>query len=313
MNNILKYTYWEKLGLVYKAKNESSWWKSHTISPTPFLYNKNTIRIFVGCLDEEGISRIGYIDVDASNPLNVKNVSKKYVLDVGKNGCFDDGGVIPNSISKIKNGCALLYYTGIQRDFNLYKFAGSALSIDFYDTWVRTSNVPILDRNDDGLFSRTGLSIYNNNICYSVASKFKNIFDKKELIYNLRYINNKYTDLKQNICPFIDIDFTKEYSHENPQLFVINDILFVFYFVKKINGKHCIGCAYKPKYSDIWIKCDNWLESFNSNNKDNFDNNMKCYPSIIKVNKKIYMFYSGNNYGEDGIGVAELNYPDIIF
>ena len=33
---------------------------------------------------------------------------------------------------------------------------------------------------------------------------------------------------------------------------------------------------------------------------------MQEYGSIVKHDNNLYMFYNGNNYGEDGIGLARL-------
>ena len=36
---------------------------------------------------------------------------------------------------------------------------------------------------------------------------------------------------------------------------------------------------------------------------------MISYPSIIKYEDNVYMFYNGNNYGYDGFGYAVLEKP----
>ena len=33
---------------------------------------------------------------------------------------------------------------------------------------------------------------------------------------------------------------------------------------------------------------------------------MVYFPSVIEVKNKIYLFYSGNNFGESGVGIAEI-------
>ena len=40
--------------------------------------------------------------------------------------------------------------------------------------------------------------------------------------------------------------------------------------------------------------------------KTGWDSEMLCYPSVIEVNRKAYMFYNGNNFGYDGFGYAIL-------
>ncbi|MEP5069850.1 MAG: hypothetical protein ABJQ96_04225, partial [Crocinitomicaceae bacterium] len=37
-----------------------------------------------------------------------------------------------------------------------------------------------------------------------------------------------------------------------------------------------------------------------------WDSEMVCFPSVIKVKDKTFMFYNGNNNGKTGFGVAEL-------
>ena len=35
-----------------------------------------------------------------------------------------------------------------------------------------------------------------------------------------------------------------------------------------------------------------------------WDSEMICYPAVININNKTYMFYSGNQVGRSGIGYA---------
>ena len=67
--------------------------ESHTMAPNALLINEETIRVFLGCWDRKQISRIGYIDVDATNPLKIIKISNKAVLDIGEDGTFDENGV----------------------------------------------------------------------------------------------------------------------------------------------------------------------------------------------------------------------------
>ena len=47
--------------------------------------------------------------------------------------------------------------------------------------------------------------------------------------------------------------------------------------------------------------------NFSSLKKEKWENQMHCYPHVIKFKKNLYMFYNGNNYGKSGIGLAKLN------
>ena len=131
----------KKIGQIYKHQDPNNWWFSHTMAPTAILINKNTIRIFIGCWDENKISRIGYIDVCSKNPLKIKNISKKPVLDIGFNGLFDENGVFPGH-ANIFNNKVFLYYTGFQLGYKVrhYNFGGLAISKNSSEHFSKVSN-----------------------------------------------------------------------------------------------------------------------------------------------------------------------------
>ena len=104
---------WQKRGRIYAPDGTSSWAKHSALTPTPLLLDENTIRVYVGFRDERGVSRIGYVDVAASNPSKVIGVSPDPVLDVGIPGTFDDNGVILGDIVRFNNRL-YMYYVGFQ-------------------------------------------------------------------------------------------------------------------------------------------------------------------------------------------------------
>ena len=89
---------WKKLGLLYVPDGERTWAVSHAASPTASMPNEDRVRIFVALLDRAQVGRIGYVDVEAANPLRVLQVSREPVLDIGVPGTFDDNGVMPISL-----------------------------------------------------------------------------------------------------------------------------------------------------------------------------------------------------------------------
>ena len=74
---------WVKKGLVYGPNGESSWAKHSALTPTPILVDEETIRVYAGFRDEDGVSRIGFVDVEAGNPSIIKKISENPVLDTG--------------------------------------------------------------------------------------------------------------------------------------------------------------------------------------------------------------------------------------
>src|ERR1700722_10031135 len=121
---------WRKMGLIYAPDGRTSWAAHSALTPTPVLLDE-VIRIFVGFRDRDGVSRIGFVDVDAGNPACIVGVSITPVLDVGGPGAFDDNGVILGDI--IQDGDQWrMYYVGFQlvAGVKFLAFTGLAVSHD---------------------------------------------------------------------------------------------------------------------------------------------------------------------------------------
>jgi predicted GH43/DUF377 family glycosyl hydrolase len=102
---------WAKKGLVYGPDGTSAWAQRGALQPTPLLRDDGLIRIFVGFRTHDGVSRVGYVDVDAEDPARVVRVSAQPVLDVGIPGTFDENGVVPCAVLE-RDGGLHLYYAG---------------------------------------------------------------------------------------------------------------------------------------------------------------------------------------------------------
>ena len=80
-------------------------------------------------------------------------------------------------------------------------------------------------------------------------------------------------------------------------------LLFYSYKNYKNSGRNYkIGFALLSE--NKWIRMDNKLKMKFS--KSNFDIEMQEYASIVNYKDDYLMFYNGNNYGEQGIGLARL-------
>lgn len=299
----------QKKGKIFEAKNQFDWWVSHTMAPSAILLNNSTIRIFMGCLDKQGISRIGYIDVDANNPSNVLSISKSPVLDIGHDGTFDENGVFPAHATVINNS-VYLYYTGFQLGYKIrhYNFGGLAISKDGGNTFVRYANTPVLDRADEGLYVRAGQSVMCENgiykSCYSAGSSWVEAGNKLRPVYNIFYQESADGVNFQNQGHLIlSCDHSVEHGLGRPQLIKHENNYYIFYTRRILNMKYHLGCA-KSKDCITWERIDEKIGIEHS--KDDFDSEMVYFPSFLQVNNRSYLFYSGNNFGLSGLGYAEL-------
>lgn len=116
--------------------------------PLPYLIDEKIIRVFLTMCDEYNVGRIGYIDVDASNPRNILDYSQDPIIDIGESGTFDDNGVVTGSLFE-KDEVLYMFYSGYQlcRKIPYMIFSGVAESFDKGRTFAKlTKNIPLLDR-----------------------------------------------------------------------------------------------------------------------------------------------------------------------
>lgn len=303
--------HWQKKGLVYKPQNEAPWWMSHGMAPAAIMYNAQTIRIYQGCLDANGISRIGFIDVAADNPCDVVLKSTTPVLDLGEPGCFDDNGVFPGHVYQYA-GKVYLYYTGFQKldKIPFTNFGGLAISEDGGNTFVRVSKAPVMDRADEGLFTRAGTSVIVEDgvykSCYSAGSEWAFVAGKKRPVYEVYFLEslNGIDFPKRGKC-IVPCNHAVEHGLGRPQIVKIKNDYYVFYTRRLLNFRYHMGVA-TSKDLKTWVRIDEWLSTIRFGEEGDFDNQMVYFPCVLNTGEKTYLFYSGNNFGRDGLGYAEL-------
>ena len=76
----------------------------------------------------------------------------------------------------------------------------------------------------------------------------------------------------------------------------------MWYCFEKGVGNYRMGYA-ESKDGTNWKRRDNELK-FPLGKKGEFDDQMQEYPYVINHKDKKFMFYNGNSYGKDGIGLA---------
>lgn len=299
---------WSKQGLIYQRNGNSDWANNSVLQPTPILLNENLIRVFAGFRDENGRSRVGYVDLDSKNPSKVLKVSAKPVLDIGEKGAFDENGVVPCAI--IRRGDDLfLYYAGYQlgKNVRFYVFAGLAVSKDSGETFTRYSRVPVMDRtNEEPLFRVIHSLLYEDNkwrVWYGGGDRFIDGKNKPLPYYDIRYTeSNDGISFKSTGNIALPVS-NSEHRVGRPYVIKVDDKYRMFF------GGGDEEKIYRLAYAEssdglTWIRNDNALGLHTSD--VGWDSQMMAYPAVIKGKENYFLFYNGNNYGYDGFGYAVL-------
>ena len=301
---------WRKLGLVYTATGEQPWAQSHAFLPTSLMIDDERIRVYVAFRDEGQVGRIGYVDVAASDPRRVLDVSRTPALDIGAPGMFDDNGVNPSCVFE-HGGRLWLYYVGWQLGVRLryFLFTGLAFSDDGGETFQRHARVPVLDRTDAEPTLRTGAFVQPSNggfrMWYVAGDRWVESAGRQMPSYAMRYLESSdgvTWGPEGQVC--LEPQEPREFGFGRPQ--VVEDgegRLRMFTSVRLFEE------GYRLAYAEsvdglIWDRRDG--PAGLGVGPEDWDSQMMSFSWVQPTRYGTYLFYNGNNYGETGFGVAVL-------
>lgn len=291
---------WVKQGLLIK-KNPQIKWMSNYIGPC-FAISRNNryIDIYFSSRDKYNISTIGKFSFDTK--LEKKSKFRK-ILTVSNSRSFDKHGVSYPLIYNYRKK-KYLFYVGWKKNTK-YKFENTlAFAIKKKEIFYNFKK--IFNKKNSLYGSGSCYILKNNNKHFLWFTSFIKKNEKKKNNTHYKYLIKLATshNLKKwrTISkPCINFLSENEVAISKPTVIYKNNNFHMWYCYR--GKKYKIGYAISKNGKD-WIRKDNLVKFIGKNL--NWDKNEKCYPSVIKHDKKFYMFYSGNNYGKDGVGYAIL-------
>ena len=300
---------WKKCGRIYCPDGSVDWMNNSVLTPQPFLLNDEVIRIY-GCFrDKDGVGRIGFLDVSAADPKKILRISDKPVVALGGPGEFDDNGMLLGDVLRVGD-TVRMYYVAFQhvQKAKFFAFSGCAISEDGGETFKRYSRVPIMDRQEEGIFGRCIHTVLKDGdifkIWYSVIYDWKVINGIPYPVYDIKYVESAdglHVSPEGVQCIRCRDD---EYRIGRPRVRKLApdfyEMRYTFDTVRK---------EYKTGYAESsdgihWTRKDElgWLTA----GPEAWDAEMACYPVVLKTKYGTYMFYDGNGMGRDGFGYARL-------
>lgn len=301
---------WIKKGLIFSPDFRTDWMSYYSMMPTPeYLPDENLLIIYFGTTDKYKNGRTTKIILDADNPSKIIENPKQQLIEPGDCGFFDDCGAIPSSVINIADK-KLLFYVGFQRVEKVpyMLFPGLAISSDNGKTFIKYGNAPIIDRTKDFPVSFAAPTVIPDNGIYKmwlwIGKSWTEINKKKYIKANIGYAESKdgyKWEIISDTC--IVINETAEFSVGRPSVIHENNLFKMWYSVRYIDKLYRLGYA-ESKDGINWIRKDDEVGIDVS--ETGWDSEMICYPAVIKVKDKTYLFYNGNNNGETGFGYAEL-------
>lgn len=307
---------WEKKGKILDHNTFNlSWFKKNAMMALPYILDDNTLRVFMTMCDENNVGRIGYVDLDINNPSSIKDFSKEPLIDIGEAGIFDDNGVVSGSLFE-EDGKLYLFYSGYQlcKKIPYMIFTGLAVSYDKGLHFEKlTKEVPLLDRVVSEKYFRSAPHLIKEGKLYRMWYLADGHEDncwvsdetgKVQPVFTEKYLESdnilRWEGPGENSLEFIS---GEEHGLSVGSVWVEEGIYKCIYSIRSLDKGYRIGYA-ESEDGKKFVRKDDEINLDVS--ADGFDSEMICYPKLIKVREKTFIFYSGNHYGMGGIGYAEL-------
>jgi hypothetical protein len=303
---------WEKGGLIYCPNGEMPWASHSACVPTVIALTPSILRIFVGFRDLEGFGRVGFVDVDASDPSSILNISRKPALDLGDPGMFDDSGALPVSIVE-HGGLTYMYYAGFQRGVKIAfsHLAGVAVSTDRGENFKRLKRVPALERSETELFLRSAPHVLKQGDAWKMwYVGFDGwIIEDGKRVYRSRinYLaSDNAVDWGSDGQPCMAPANEDEFGFGRPFVYFEDQKYKMLYSVRTRSKGYRLGYAESPD-GLFWSRHDDRVGIDVSTS--GWDSTDICWCAIFRLSGTVLMFYNGNDYGRTGFGYAVLTEP----
>ena len=293
---------------------------SHCHKPTPFLLNKETLRVYYGLRDKNNRTKISFVDID-TELMKIKYVHRDIVLDLGALGTFDDAGVQVCSVVRVSDNEVYMYYFGWNTSTTVpsRNALGLAISYDNGTTFKRLYEGPILERYKDEPYYVGASDIKYEDGCwrmwYDSGKGFKVVDGRAEYLVHIKYAesNNGIDWIKKNV---VCIEPNENEAVVRPSVIKINGKYIMFYSYRDIDGFRVDkNKTYKFGYAEssdgiFWIRKDQNLQIKDLPQEDSWDSQMRAYPYVLRINDMYYILYNGNGFGKTGFGIAEIEYGE---
>jgi hypothetical protein len=301
---------WTKRGFIYCATGRREWAALYAMMPVPVLIpDQDLIRIYVGVTSADKFGRTITVDVSKDDPSRVVAINDdRPLIDLGVPGAFDDSGAVP-SCHLMKDDSEYLYYVGFQRTVKVpyMIFPGLCIRKHGEREYVRYSESPLMDRLSGSAFSLAAPFVMFDAGRYRmwlwIGKRWVNISGKPYMQAWIGYAESadavRWEIVKEDcIVP----DTPHEFSVGRPWVVKEDGKYKMYYSVRHVERMYRLGYA-ESSDGINWERNDKALGLDVS--ASGWDSEMMCYPSVINVGARTFMFYNGNKNGESGFGWAE--------
>lgn len=312
---------WKKLGRVFNPQDVKGlkWMRDYAQAPAVLIFDK-FVRVYFSCrplpdADGKYVSYSAFVDFDRNNLLEIVNLCKQPILELGGVGTFDEFGTYPVSVIR-DHEKVLAYYAGWSRCESVHSDVaiGLGISTDDGETFKKAGSGPVLSFNIHEPFILSGPKIRRFNdqfyLWYIAGKKWLENNGKPEIVYRIRMASSfDGINWERNYKDLIEVKLEENECQASPDVFFYKGKYHMFFSYKyalDFRGNergYRIGYAFSDNMKD-WTRDD--TRAGIDISADGWDNQSMAYPHVFELDNKLYMYYLGNDIGKHGFGLAVL-------
>lgn len=298
---------WERYGLIFRPDNARSWMQTHASAPVPVHLDGDRYRVYFSSRDVHNRSHVGWFELDLSRPTTITDVSPDPVLVPGPLGYFDDHGIY--AASAVTEDSTVYLYTigwspGVPTPL-FYSSIGLAVSVDGGLTFEKHGESPLLARSEHDPSLVTSPFVIREGerwrMYYVSGSAWEYVDGQLHSNYDVKYAESddgvrwrRWGHVCLETKPPAERNIARTCVVPTPDGY---DAWYSF----TREQKYRIGYARSADGLN-WHR-DDALAGI-APPASGWDSNAQAYPFVVRHGDLSYMFYNGNDFGRDGIGLA---------
>ena len=298
---------WAKQGLIFKPDPSRDWMRTHAAVPTPLLVEGSLYRVYFSSRDEANRSHVGFFEVDLNEPHRILRATDRPVLTPGPIGCYDADGVYAESVVR-RDGHVWLYTIGVTTGRTaplFYASIGCAVSTDGGLTFTKHRSGPVMQRSEFDPCLVTAPCVLHDEGRWRMWYVSGVAWTQETHGLQSRYYV-KYAESDDGLSWRRDGHVCLELMGAETniaRLWVVRD-------GDRYRGWYSVGggpVGYRIGYAEsvdglLWTRLDHLAGI--SPSADGWDAQAQAYPAVVRHDDRWFMFYNGNAFGRDGIGLA---------
>ena len=299
---------WQKHGLIFRPDTSQGWMRSHASVPTPLHIGGGIYRVYFSGRDEHNRSHVGFFDIDLDAADYAVTTPATRVLEPGPVGCFDADGVYVESAVRVGSDIRLYTVgvtTGLPKPL-FYAAIGVATSHDGGKHFDQRSLGPIVTASEHDPCLVTAPFVMRDGerwrMWYVSGTAWTQEAHGLQSHYHVKYAESD-DGLSWRRDGRVCIDHAGPQETNIARLWVVRDGDRYRGWYSSNHGPAGYRIGYAESADGLtWTRLD--ASAGITLSASGWDSEAQAYPAVVRHGDRWFMFYNGNSFGRDGIGLA---------